>query len=49
MLDGLDKQHGLEILSHSTAATRARAFLNEAYARMMQGKVRFRAVLVMRQ
>jgi hypothetical protein len=29
MLDVLDKQHGLEILSHFTAATRAQAFLNE--------------------
>ena len=29
MLDVLDKQHGLEILSHSIAATRAPAFLNE--------------------
>jgi hypothetical protein len=29
MLDVLDRQHGLEILSHPTAATRARAFLNK--------------------
>ena len=29
MLDVLDKQHGLKILSRSTAATRARVFQNE--------------------